>query len=43
MAGLAKKATGQKELEVLADRGYFDGKQILKCEQADITPQCRSH
>jgi len=38
MAELAKEATGQKELEVLADRGYFDGEQILKCEQADITP-----
>jgi len=38
MAGSSKKATGQKELQVLADRGYFDGEQIRKCEQADILP-----
>lgn len=38
MAELAKEATGKKELEVLADRGYFDGEQVLKCEQADVTP-----
>ena len=25
-------------MQVLADRGYFKGEQILKCEQADITP-----
>jgi transposase len=24
-------------LEVIADRGYFDGEEILACEQADIT------
>jgi len=38
MAGKAAEATGNEELQVLADRGYFSGKEILKCEQADITP-----
>jgi transposase len=38
MAEQAKKATGEKKLKVLADRGYFSGEQILKCEEADITP-----
>ena len=38
MAEQAKEATGKKKLQVLADRGYFDGEEILKCEQADIAP-----
>ena len=38
MAEQAKEATGKEELQVLADRGYFRGEEILKCEQADITP-----
>lgn len=38
MAEQAKEATGEKKLSVLADRGYFKGEQILKCEQADISP-----
>lgn len=38
MAEQAKEATGEKKLPVLADRGYFKGEQILKCEQADIVP-----
>ena len=38
MAKQAKAATGKEELQVLADRGYFSGEEILKCEQADITP-----
>jgi transposase len=38
MAEQAKEATGEKKLKVLADRGYFSGEQILKCEEADITP-----
>ena len=37
MAEQAKEATGKEELQVLADRGYFRGEEILKCEQADIT------
>jgi transposase len=38
MAEQAKEAVGKQELEVLADRGYFKSEEILKCEQADITP-----
>jgi transposase len=38
MAEQAKEAVGKQELEVLADRGYFNSEEILKCEQADITP-----
>ncbi len=28
--------SAEKELTVLADRGYFKGEQILDCEQAGI-------
>jgi hypothetical protein len=38
MAKQAKAATGKEELPVLADRGCFSGEEILKCEQAEITP-----
>src|SRR6516165_6253533 len=38
MAEQAKEATGNEKLQVLADRGYFSGEEILKCERADITP-----
>jgi hypothetical protein len=38
MAEQAKEATGNEKLKVLADRGYFRSEEILKCEQADITP-----
>ena len=38
MADQAKEATGNKKLQVLADRGYFSSEEILKCEQADIMP-----
>ena len=38
MGKQAKKATGIQEPQVLADRGYFDSDEILKCEQAQITP-----
>ena len=34
----AKEATGIKRLHVLADRGYLNGEEILKCEQADMMP-----
>jgi transposase len=36
MAKLAKQAIGQRKLIALADRGYFEGYEILKCEQAGI-------
>lgn len=37
MGKQAKKATGIERPQVLADRGYFDSDEILKCEQAQIT------
>ena len=36
MAQLAKQATGEPDLIALADRGYYEGYEILKCEQAGI-------
>ena len=38
MSEQAREAMGQEALTVLADRGYFDGEEILACEQAGITP-----
>jgi hypothetical protein len=38
MAEQAREATGIEDLTVVADRGYFKGDQILKCDQAEITP-----
>jgi hypothetical protein len=38
MAERAKAATGREKLKVLADRGYFSGDEIVKCEHADVTP-----
>jgi transposase len=38
MAKSARDATGIEELTVVADRGYFDGEEILACEQVGITP-----
>jgi hypothetical protein len=38
MAEQAREATGIKDLTVVADRGYFKGEQILKCDQTQITP-----
>jgi transposase len=37
MASLAREACGKKTLTALADRGYFSGKEILRCGQAGIT------
>jgi transposase len=37
MAKQARGATGQEYLTVIADRGYFSGKEILECEQAGIS------
>src|SRR3982751_3901250 len=36
MAKLARQATARRDLIVLADRGYFEGYQILECERAGI-------
>jgi transposase len=38
MAKRAKALLGVDSLEVLADRGYFDGEQIKQCLEAAITP-----
>jgi len=38
MAGQAKEAMGGESLEVLADRGYFDGEEILACGPLGVTP-----
>ncbi len=37
MAGQAKEALGAEAIEALADRGYYDGKEILACGQAGAT------
>ena len=36
MATKAREAIGKNKLEVIADRGYFKGPEILACEQAGI-------
>jgi hypothetical protein len=38
MAGQAREATGHETLTVLADRGHFDGEEVLACERAGVTP-----
>jgi len=38
MATQAQEAIGSGKLEVFADRGYFNGDEILACEEAGITP-----
>jgi transposase len=38
MAGEAKAAMGAGQLEVLADRGYFSGEEVLACEPLGVTP-----
>jgi transposase len=38
MAEQARQATGHQALTALADRGYFNGEEILACEQAGIVP-----
>jgi transposase len=43
MAEQAKAALGASDLNVVADRGYFSGEEIRKCEEAGITafvPKC---
>jgi transposase len=37
MAKQAREATGNDELKVVADRGYYKGEEILTCEEAGIT------
>jgi transposase len=38
MAERARQATGEEDLTVVADRGYFSGAEILECTNAGITP-----
>ncbi len=38
MATQARSATGKEDLTVVADRGYFNGPEILECDQAGMTP-----
>jgi transposase len=38
VSGEAKSAMGVDSLEVVADRGYFDGEEILACEALGVTP-----
>ena len=38
MAQQAQSATGRKDLEVVADRGYFKGQEILACQNAGMMP-----
>ncbi len=38
MSTKAKAAMGVDSLEVLADRGYFSGEEILACEAVGVTP-----
>jgi len=38
MAKKAQAATGIDDLTVVADRGYFDGEEILECDRAGMTP-----
>jgi hypothetical protein len=38
MSERARDAMGGEALPVVADRGYFDGEEILACEEAGITP-----
>jgi len=37
MSKQAKAVIGTDQLDVVADRGYFKGEEILECEQSDIT------
>jgi len=38
MAVAAREAMGKRRLQAIADRGYFNGPEILACDEAGITP-----
>ncbi len=40
MAKQAREAMGAKELSAVADRGYFNGEEILECHETGITVSC---
>lgn len=37
MSNKAREATGHDEIQVIADRGYYSGEQLLECAQTGIT------
>ena len=37
MAISAQKALGRKEVQVIADKGYFSGTQIFSCHEAGVS------
>ena len=38
MGGKARDATGSEEVTVLADRGYYNGEEVLACEGTGVLP-----
>lgn len=38
MALQAQEALGREKLQVVADKGYYNGKEILLCEEIGVTP-----
>ena len=38
MAVASREAMGKRELQAIADRGYFSGPEIMACDDAGITP-----
>jgi len=38
MAGRAKRALGVDQMDVIADKGYYDGQEVKACLEEDITP-----
>lgn len=42
MAEQARTEMGVAALDVVADRGYYEGEQIKACEDAGITVSCPS-
>jgi len=38
LAPMAQQATGCRQITALADRGYFDGDQVLSCEGTGVAP-----
>ncbi len=38
MGGKARDATGCEEVTVLADRGYYNGEEVLACEGTGVLP-----
>ena len=38
MAFKAQQATGCEQITALADRGYFNGDQVLSCEGTGVAP-----